>query len=140
MEAIDTTLLIIAATLILLFLLHQQHLFGKMIKQNSKFIQDADKRLKMANDMVSTLAHSADNLSASVSDMKDMMVHLEQIYTSRNDMLVKNRDEFKEAYEKLLHTYTNLQQKYEETMKDSYNTVKELARRPTFHNNNNADM
>lgn len=140
METIDTATLLLSGSVILIFLFHQQYLFGKMIKQNSRFIYDADQRLKKANEMVIVLAHSADTLSSSVSEMKDMMIHLEKIYTERNNMLVKNRDEFKEAYEKLLHTYMSLQHKYEEMMSDSYNTLKEIARRPTFANNNNTDM
>lgn len=136
METIDTITLAISGFIILIFLYHQQHLLGEMIKQNSKFIYDADQRLKKANEMVIILAYSADTLSSSVSEMKDMMIHLEKIYTERNNMLVKNRDEYKEAYGKLLHTYMNLQHKYEEMMNDSYDTLKEIARRPTFANNN----
>lgn len=90
--------------------------------------------------MVIILAHSVDTLSSSVSEMKDIMIHLEKIYMERNNMLVKNRDEYKEAYGKLLHTYMNLQHKYEEMMNDSYDTLKEIARRPTFANNNNTDI
>lgn len=101
-------------------------------------LRSADKRLRMANEMVLKLAASADTLSQSVADMKDMMVHLEQVYTSRNDALVKNRDEFREAYTKLLHKYERLEDKYlaryEQMDADMWNTIQEMARKPTIEN------
>lgn len=109
-------------------------------------LSGADKRLAMANEMVLKLAQSADCLASSVVEIKDMMVHLEKVYTSRNDMLVKNRDEFREAYLKLLNSYEVLQGKYETLQQDMssrygsmaedlFRTVQDLAQKPTIQNN-----
>lgn len=109
-----------------------------LIWQNHAFLRSADKRLSKANDMVLTLAHSADNLAESIQHLKDMMVHLEQVYTSRNDAVIKSRDEITGAYKALLHRYTDLETKYENVMKDAHATLAEIARRPTTTNNNNS--
>lgn len=159
MNSIALTIIIpcavIAILLFLAFVIHQELLFGRMIQQNEKvmiqsserssalvnqnniLLMHADERLESANKMVSTLAHSADLLSASISELKDMMVHLEQVYTSRNEQVIKNRDEIYTAYNKLLSQYVNLQQKYDTHMEDANRTLLELARRPTSVNNNN---
>lgn len=116
-------------------------MFNRVIEQNNLIMESADKRLEMANKMVLKLAESADKLADSVSEMKDMMVHLEKVYTSRNDTLVKNRDEFKEAYTKLLHQYEGLQKRmfdrYDKMEDESWQTLTEIARRPTMNTTNN---
>ena len=114
--------------------------------QNHFLLKSADKRLNKANEMVITLAHSADQLSSSISELKDMMVHLETVYTSRNDMLIKNRDDFKDSYIKLLKKYEIQEQEIKELQKLSQqqnlrfadeilHTIQEIARKPTITNN-----
>ena len=116
------------------------------LAQNHFLLKSADKRLNKANEMVITLAHSADQLSASISELKDMMVHLESVYTSRNDMLVKNRDEFKDAYTKLLARYEEKEQQIKEMqvkqqeqnikyVDEVFRTIQEMARKTTITNN-----
>ncbi len=110
-----------------------------MFLQNHYLLKAADKRLRMANQMVLKMAESADKLASSVSEMKDMMIHLEQVYTSRNDNLVKNRDEFKDAYVKLLERYKDLEKRlidnYESNKDAIFATIRELAQKPTITNN-----
>lgn len=138
----DTAIIVIIVLAVMLGVyVHMSGMFiGKLIRQNTELMKSADKRLDKANEMVLKMAHSADMLATTVSELKDMMVHLETVYTSRTDMVIKNRDEFKESYTKLLHRYEELGHKYENMMKESYNTVKELARRPTMTNNNTNNM
>lgn len=116
------------------------------LMQNHFLLKSADKRLNKANEMVVTLAHSADNLSESVSHLKDMMVHLEQVYTARTDMVIKNRDEFKDAYTKLLNRYEEKEKQIQEMQEDLqkqnlmyaneiFRTIQEIAKKPTITNN-----
>lgn len=48
-----------------------------MIHVNHRLLKAADKRLSKANDMVMTLAHSADTLSQSISALKDLNVEMQ---------------------------------------------------------------
>lgn len=100
----------------------------------TELMTSADKRLAMANEMVLKLAGSADKLSESLIHLKEMMVHLEEAYTSRNDMLVKNRDEYRQAYEALLKRYNELTADKDKLADDMFNTLRELAGRPTITN------
>lgn len=116
------------------------------LMQNHFLLKSADKRLNRANEMVVTLAHSADNLSESVSHLKDMMVHLEGVYTSRTEMVVKNRDEFRDSYIKLLKKYEEKEKQIQEMQEDLqkqnlmyaneiFHTIQEIAKKPTITNN-----
>lgn len=133
----DYLFLSVVAVLMLAVFILQYRLSKRLVQQNNTLLTNADHRLDRANEMVLTLAHSADELSKSVSELKDMMVHLEDEFNSRNAFLIKNRDEFRDAYTKLLRVYEEQQHKYESVMQESYNTLKELAKRPTINNNNN---
>lgn len=117
-----------------------------MMWYNYQLIRSADRRLRMANEMVLKLASSADTLAQSVSEMKSMMVHLESVYTARNNVLSQHHDELLDSYKKLLARYEELQvkhdnlqqkqlQKYEQITDDMTRTVQEMARKPTIHNN-----
>lgn len=154
MTYLDITLLAVCLLFFFAFVIHQEILFGRMIRQNEKvmktsserlhhlteqnntLLEHADHRLDKANEMVLTLAHSADQLSVSISHLKEMMVHLEQVYTSRNDMLVKNRDEYRSAYNALLSEYKEKDAKLEALRNDAMGTLQELAHRPTNSINN----
>lgn len=154
MEHAEIPLIATVILLLIVFIIHQNVIFARMIrqnrklmenaeesririsKQNSEFLQSADHRLDKANEMVLTLAHSADSLASSIQHLKDMMVHLEEIYTQRNTALSKNRDEIMSAYTKLLKRYEELQDKHDQLNKDMFGTLQELARRPTIANNN----
>lgn len=119
---------------------------GIMMWYNHLLLKSADKRLKMANEMVLKLASSADKLAESVKDLKGMCVHLEQVYTARNQTLSKNRDEIMDAYKKLLVRHEELQTRFDDlqlsirekynTMSDElFHTMQEIARKPTITNN-----
>lgn len=114
-------------------------------RATGKYLKAADKRLEKANEMVLTLAHSADALASSISELKDMMIHLEQAYTKENAVIVQSRVEYREAYKKLLNRYEELQRSYDSIQQDTmmkyakysedmFNTVKEMARKPTINN------
>lgn len=116
------------------------------LMQNHFLLKSADKRLNKANEMVVTLAHSADNLAESVSHLKDMMVHLENVYTQRTDMVIKNRDEFKDAYQALLKNYKEKEEQIRDMQErqtqqnikyaeEVFRTIQEMARKTTITNN-----
>lgn len=159
----------VVAVILMIQRFHQEVLFGRMIKQNEKVMQasseritelvrqnnilmdHADKRLDRANQIVhellekhttttNTLSHSADSLAASISHLKDMMVHLETVYTERNNSLSKNYDQLNNAHVKLTARYIDLENKYDDLIKQAYGTLQELARRPTTTNNNNNNL
>lgn len=149
------TVAVFAIVLLLMFMIHQEVLFGRMIAQNEKvmetssdrhkiileqnniLLRHADERLESANKMVATLAHSADMLANSASDLKDLMLQLEETYTQKYKELSKNRDDIYHAYEKLLQTHMELQHKYDSHLEDGNRTLMEIARRPTSVHNNN---
>lgn len=153
--AVLVTCSVVAIVLFFVFMIHQEVLFGRMIKQNEKVMRasndrlnklvdqnntlliHADERLDRANQMVLTLAHSADLLAGSVSELKEMMVHLEQVYVSRNEQILKNRDEYKAAYDKLLIQFEDQRARLRTLADEDHRALKELARRPTMNTTNN---
>lgn len=128
MNTIDTTVIIGFILLVALFIM--------VIIQNNTLLRHADHRLDKANEMVLKLAHSADTLSNSVSQLKDMLVHIEQLSNTTTTCVAQNRDEYKEAYAKLLTRYTALQDKFESELKEHKALVHEMARRPFLTNTN----
>lgn len=165
MNNVDIALVAVIVILFLFFMIHQEFLFGRMIRQNEKvmktsserlhdltkqnntLLSHADERLAMANkivhDMLSehtrcinTLASSADSLAVSITDIKDMMLHIEKAYTTENAHIMKNRDEYKDAYGKLLKEFEVLRKKLQDLADEDHRALKELARRPTIANNN----
>lgn len=136
--------------LFLVFMLHQEYLFGRMIRQNEKVMRTssdrlqsltkqnntllahADERLDRANEMVLTLAHSADKLSVSTHDLKDFAVRLKDDSMAEKAELIKTREDFRESYIKLLRQYELLDADYK-------SMLKHLADKSTITNNNYPD-
>lgn len=137
MEYVEIALIVAIVLLLVVFIIHQVVIFTRIVRQNRTLIESADHRLDKANEMVLTLAHSADSLAASIQHLKDMMVHLEEVYTTRNNSLTKNRDEIMTAYTKLLRRYEELQDKHDLLNQEMFGTLQELARRPTMNTTNN---
>ena len=112
-------------------------LITSLVVQNNLLLRHADQRLDKANEMVLKLSHSCDILAHNNSELKDMLVHLEQVYTARNDTMKSNYDKIYDSYVKLLHKYEDLEGTYIDELKHYQTTVHELARRPTTNNTNN---
>lgn len=125
------------AIVVLLYLLSQHFIFARLIKQNSDLLIHADERLAQANEMVLMLSKTSSEVSNSMREMKDLMVHIESVYNARLDCVTKNRNDIMDAYTKLLTQFEELRHRHEAMMDDSYHTMRELARRPTLTNNNN---
>ncbi len=98
-----------------------------MIHVNSRLMRHADKRLESAHKMVDRMAGSADKLAESICRMKEED-------NSRIKQLIKNRDDFREAYSKLLQTYKVKRTKKEELYNSYITALKDLASRPTINN------
>lgn len=124
--------------LILLYLSFQCILLSRLVKQNTDMINASDKRLYQANELVVTLSKTSAQIADDMKDMKDLVIHIESVYNSRLDCVTKNRDEIMSAYTKLLAKFEELRSKHETMMEESFNSLKELARRPTLTNNNNS--
>lgn len=105
----------------------QERMFDRLIEQNSDIMKGADERLDRANKMVLELSEVVRSLSKAFEVNNRVVQHLEKTYTSRIDQAVEAKDQFHDAYVKLLH-------KYEELEKDYFDTLKEMARRPTISN------
>lgn len=158
MDALSIVLASVIIIMFLLFMIHQEVLFGRMIKQNEKvmrssnerqaqlveqnntLLRHADERLNRANEMVLSLAHSADKLSVSVSDLKDMAVKLQDDYTYRNEQTIKNRDDLDKAYHSLLVRYNEQQKRLQSIADEDRHRLAELAGRPTVSNTNNNNL
>lgn len=110
-----------------------------MLYCNYRLMKSADKRLSKANEMVLTLAHSADMLSQSVCVMKDIMTELRKEETDKYKQIEQNRDDFREAYTKLLQTYKVEQQEKKELYNQYISSLRELANRPTIQNTHNTN-
>lgn len=114
-----------------------------MSAYNHLLLKSADKRLSKANEMVLTLAHSADKLSESVSQMKELSICLKNNYEQRLSELEHNRDDLRDAYTKLLHKYENLNDRiinnYDKMKDESFHAMREMATKPTISNSNNTD-
>lgn len=106
-----------------------------MIHVNSQLLRHADQRLESAHHMVGTLAESADKLVESVCVMKDLISELKEEDTNRIKQALRARDDFREAYTKLLQTYKIEQAKKEELYNSYIAALKDLASRPTINNN-----
>lgn len=132
MNTIDTTVIIGFILLVALFIM--------VVIQNNMLLRHADHRLDKANEMVLKLAHSADTLASSVSELKDMLVHIEQLSNTTISCITRNRDEYKEAYANLLTRYKSLEEDYVSELKAYKGTVHELAKRPTTTNTNNNNI
>ena len=91
-------------------------------------MRHADKRLESVHKMVDRMAGSADKLAESICRMK------EEEDNSRIKQLIKNRDDFREAYNKLLQTYKVDRTKKEELYNSYITALKDLASRPTINN------
>lgn len=117
--------------------------FVTMCIHGYRMSKSSDKRLEKANEMVLTLAHSADKLSVSVCEMKDMMVAMQKSYEDHLKVVQDNRDDFRDSYIKLLHKYELLESRiidnYEKESSSVYDAIRELAKKPTIHNSNLAD-
>ena len=98
-----------------------------MIHVNSRLMRHADKRLESVHKMVDRMAGSADKLAESICRMKEED-------NSRIKQLIKNRDDFREAYNKLLQTYKVERTKKEELYNSYITDLKDLASRPTINN------
>ena len=104
-----------------------------MIHVNSRLMRHADKRLESVHKMVDRMAGSADKLAESICRMKDIISEMEED-NSRIKQLIKNRDDFRDAYDKLLHTYKVERTKKEELYNSYITALKDLASRPTINN------
>ena len=104
-----------------------------MIHVNSRLMRHADKRLESVHKMVDRMAGSADKLAESIRRMKDIISEMEKD-NSRIKQLIKNRDDFREAYNKLLQTYKVESTKKEELYNSYITALKDLASRPTINN------
>ena len=98
-----------------------------MIHVNSRLMRHADKRLESVHKMMDRMAGSADKLAESICRMKEED-------NSRIKQLIKNRDDFREAYNKLLQTYKVERTKKEELYNSYITDLKDLASRPTINN------
>ena len=98
-----------------------------MIHVNSRLMRHADKRLEYVHKMMDRMAGSADKLAESICRMKEED-------NSRIKQLIKNRDDFREAYNKLLQTYKVERTKKEELYNSYITALKDLASRPTINN------
>ena len=106
-----------------------------MIHVNSRLMRHADKRLESVHKMVDRMAGSADKLAESICRMKDIISEMkEEEDNSRIKQLIKNRDEFRDAYDKLLQTYKVERTKKEELYNSYITALKDLASRPTINN------
>lgn len=106
-----------------------------MIHVNSRLMRHADKRLESVHKMVDRMAGSADKLAESICRMKDLISEMkEEEDNSRIKQLIKNRDDFREAYNKLLQTYKVERTKKEELYNSYITALKDLASRPTINN------
>lgn len=150
MDFISEVLVGVIIVLFMIFMIHQEYLFGRMIKQNEKVMRTssdrlqslirqnntllahADERLDRANEMVLTLAHSADKLSVSTHDLKSFAIRLKEDFVSEKEELIKSREDFRDAYLKLLSKYELLDADYK-------SMLKHLADKPTISNNNYPD-
>lgn len=110
---------------------------------NHQLMRGADRRLEKANEMVLALAHSADKLSESVIELKELSVHLQQSYDARIHELNNNRNDMKESYVKLLHKYEQLEGRiidnYEKEKNSAFDAIREMAKKPTISNQNTAE-
>lgn len=108
-----------------------------MIHVNSRLMRHADKRLESVHKMVDRMAGSADKLAESICRMKDIISEMkEEEDNSRIKQLIKNRDDFRDAYDKLLQTYKVERTKKEELYNSYITALKDLASRPTINNTN----
>lgn len=105
-----------------------------MIHVNSRLMRHADKRLESVHKMVDRMAGSADKLAESICRMKDIISEMEEEDNSRIKQLIKNRDDFRDAYNKLLQTYKVERTKKEELYNSYITALKDLASRPTINN------
>ena len=103
------------------------------IHVNSRLMRHADKRLESVHKMVDRMAGSADKLAESIRRMKDIISEMEKD-NSRIKQLIKNRDDFRDAYNKLLQTYKVERTKKEELYNSYITALKDLASRPTINN------
>ena len=104
-----------------------------MIHVNSRLMRHADKRLESVHKMVDRMAGSADKLAENICRMKDIISEMEED-NSRIKELIKTRDDFREAYNKLLQTYKVERTKKEELYNSYITALKDLASRPTINN------
>lgn len=106
-------------------------------------IHSADKRLSKANEMVLTLAHSADRLAETISYLKDTIVYLEKQHKDHLKVVEDNRNELKDSYTKLLHKYEILEGRiidnYEQEKNNAFEAIREMAKKPMIHNSNSAE-
>ena len=105
-----------------------------MIHVNSRLMRHADKRLEFVHKMVDRMAGSADKLAESICRMKDIISEMEEEDNGRIKQLIKNRDDFRDAYDKLLRTYKVERTKKEELNNSYITALKDLASRPTINN------
>lgn len=113
-----------------------------MIIVSHQLLKNADKRLEMASAMVMKLSSSCDKLATVNTDMTAHVKHLQDMYEEKLREAVTSRDSMMESYKALLRRYTSLEDKllsdYEKVQEASFNTIRGLAERPTFHNENRA--
>lgn len=149
------TCAVAAIVLFFVFMIHQEVLFGRMIKQNEKVMRSsndrltklieqnnvllthADHRLDKANEMVLTLSHSADLLADSIKELKDMAIQRAESYENESKILIASREEYKTAYSKLLVQFEEQRKRLRELADEDHRALKELARRPTMNTTNN---
>lgn len=108
-----------------------------MIHVNHNLMKSADTRLSKANEMVLTLAHSADKLAESISVHKELLVQLQEDYNEKVRSIEVNRDDFRNAYTKLLAKYQLNEEKRDSLNKQYIDTLRSLAERPTITNTHN---
>lgn len=105
-----------------------------MIHVNSHLMRHADKRLESVHKMVDRKAGSADKLAESICRMNDIISEMKEEDNSRIKQLIKNRDDFRDAYNKLLQTYKVERTKKEKIYNSYITALKDLASRPTINN------
>ena len=105
-----------------------------MIHVNSRLMRHADKRLESVHKMVDRMAGSADKLAESICRMKDIISEMKEEDNSRIKQLTRNRDDFRDAYNKLLQAYKVEKAKKEELCNSYIAALKDLASRPTINN------
>lgn len=98
----------------------QERIFESLSKMNEHLVESSDARMDI-------FAQTMEKLSNSIYSCSKMVQHLEKTYTAHIQQALDSRDSFKDAYVKLLHKYEKLEDDY-------FNTLKELARRPTITN------
>lgn len=118
-------------------------ILAAMTYTNHQVLKSSDKRLESAHDMVKKLAHSADQLAASMSELKDLHIQTKKDFdkelAEKDNMITK----WESSYTKLLHKYESLEERiinnYEKMKDESFHALKEMAKKPTIHNSNVAE-